>query len=490
MPSPSLAVLDRAQAGGRAAQTGASVDPLTPLQRLWRRHRNGAITVAILIVGTAAAWLRLPAAAQGTLWAEDARIFLNQAVHMGPFPALFNSYAGYLHTVPRMIAGLTVQFVPIELWANSMAAGSCLVAAGVAALVFVCSRDIVGWLPARLVLASITILVPLAPREVLGNTANLHWYFLWLTPWLLLYRPRSRSGAWMLGVAALLAALTEIQMAAFVPLLLWRFRDRVRWPVRALFLVGVAAQVVTTLLWPRGHSTADLIGPASLAYGYLINCVMTIWIPSALDIGKLLTGVGPIACIVFLLPFLAAAVWGFRYGGRLKRVVIGTLLLGSVVLYVTAIEISPGTFYDYASMTTQQLANPWLARYGVVPSMMLLALIPIAVTTRRPRRAVAALRAPIQPAVARSLRRVTRLALPWAASVVIVALMLAQFGPASTRRSGGPLFAPQVAAQMRACLTKPTSDVLPLAGAPASAWKVYVPCSLLESQNASAPKAP
>jgi hypothetical protein len=447
------------------------------------------ISVVILTIGALVAWMRLPAAAQDTLWAEDARIFLNQAVQRGPIPALFNSYAGYLHTVPRMIAGLTVQFVPIELWANSMAAGACIVAAGVAALVFVCSRDVVGWLPARLVLASITILVPLAPREVLGNTANLHWYFLWLTPWLLLYRPRSRSGAWMLSVAALLAALTEIQMAMFVPLLLWRFRDRVRWPVRILFLVGVAAQIGTTLLWPRGHSTAQLIEPASLAYGYLINCVMTIWLPSALDIGKLLTSVGPIACIVFLLPFLAAAGWGFRYGTRLKRVMIVTLLLGSAVLYVIAVEISPGTFYDYARMTTQQLAVPWLARYGVVPSMMLLALVPIAVTTRRPRSAAASLRTPVPPAASRALRRATRLALPWAASVLIIALMLAQFGPASTRRSGGPLYQPQVAAQARACLTKPASDTVPLAGAPASDWKVYVPCSLLDSQNLSAPKA-
>ncbi|MDQ1583833.1 MAG: hypothetical protein QOF36_1887, partial [Microbacteriaceae bacterium] len=406
--------------------------------------------MTILIVGAIAAWLRLPASAQDTLWAEDARIFLNQAVHTGPFPALFSSYAGYLHTVPRIIAGLVVQFVPIELWANSMAGGACFVAAGVAALVFVCSRDVVGWLPARLVLASITILVPLAPREVLGNTANLHWYFLWLTPWLLLYRPRSRSGAWMLGVAALLAALTEIQMAMFVPLLLWGFRDRVRWPVRALFLVGVSAQVLTTLLWPRGHSTAELIGPVSLAYGYLINCVMTIWLPSALDIGKLLTGVGPIACVVFLLPFLAAAAWGLRYGNRLKRVLVVTLLLASVVLYATAVEISPGTFYDYARETAQQIADPWLARYGVVPSMMLLALIPIAVTTRRPGAAIAGLRMPLQPTVAQTLRRVTRLAVPWAASLLVVTLMLAQFAPASTRRSGGPLYEPQVAAQTRA----------------------------------------
>ncbi len=439
----------------------------------WRR--DGVLAATILAVGTVVCWLRLPPSAQDTLWAEDARRFLNDAVHLGPIPALFSPYAGYLHTVPRSIAGLTVQFVPMDYWANSMAFGACMVAAGVAALVFVCSRDIIQWLPARTALAAITLLDPLAPHEVLGNTANLHWFFLWLTPWLLLYRPRSRRGSWWLGIAALFAALTEIQMVLFLPLLAWRFRDRRRWPVRILYLVGATAQVVTTIFWPRGVATIPLISLPSLVYGYLINAVMTIWLPTSTAIGRLIVPMGPAAGVLLLLPFLAAAIWGFARGSAIQRTMIVTLLAGSMILYTLAVEVSPGSFYDYARMSASQLASPWLARYGVVPSMMLLALIPIALSTRSPA-------APLPGPPVR--RRMPRTALPPLILALTIVLLLTQFVPVSTRRSGGPLWLPQVGAQREKCEADSPNTLVPLDGAPGSAWIVYVPCRLMEEQSA------
>lgn len=440
--------------------------------RLW--HRDGMLAAVVLVVGTVVCWFRLPPSARDTLWAEDARRFLNDAVHLGPVPALFTPYAGYLHTIPRSIAGLTVTFVPVDYWANSMAFGACMVVAGVAALVFVCSRDVIRWLPARLALAAITLLDPLAPHEVLGNTANLHWYLLWLAPWLLLYRPRSRRGPWWLGVAALFAALTEIQMLLFLPLFAWRFRDRRRWPVRILYLVGATAQLVTTAFWPRGISTIPLISMPSLAYGYLINAAMTIWLPTSTAIGRLIVPMGPVVGVLLLLPFLAAAIWGFARGSTIERTMIITLLVGSMLLYAVAVEVSPGSFYDYARMSSSQLANPWLARYGVVPSLMLLGLIPLAVSTRS--------RAAPRPRLL-DRRPGLRTALPSLILALTIVLTLAQFVPSSTRRSGGPLWQPQVSMQQEKCEGDSPNALVPLDGAPASAWIVQVPCRLLDEES-------
>jgi hypothetical protein len=103
---------------------------------------------------------------------------------------------------------------------------SVLVVGAVGALVFICSRQIVPWLPARISIAALAALIPTAPIEVLGNTANLHWYLLWLTPWLLMARPSSRLASWFFGAVALAIALTEIQVVIFLPLIAWRFRDR------------------------------------------------------------------------------------------------------------------------------------------------------------------------------------------------------------------------------------------------------------------------
>ncbi|GAA3893947.1 hypothetical protein GCM10022381_39490 [Leifsonia kafniensis] len=461
------------------------------------RRWSGFTAVTILIVGSLASWLRLSVAARDTLWAEDARDFLGDAVRDGPIAALFTPYAGYLHTVPRIIAGVTEQVAPVDAWAMAMAGASCVVVGGVAALVFICARDSVPWGPARVILASITVLIPHAPHEVLGNTANLHWYFLWLMPWLLLYRPRSRVGAWLLGCVTLLAALTEIQMVLFLPLLLWKWRDRRRLPVRILYLVGIGIQIATTLIAPRGASQGAPIGFVSLVDGYLINAVMTVWFSSAPAIGHLLTTFGSLSGVVLLLPFFAAAAWGWWRGSPVQRVTILTLLLGSAVLYATAVEVSPGTFYDYASLPLSDRADPWLARYGVVPSMFLLALVPLAVGASRRRhrsgvafRAVpgAAVGSTPTPATAQTptptptpTRRRRRVIVSSVVLLALLVLMLVQFSPRSTRRDDGPLWQPQVVAARTVCASEPPTHVVALAGAPASEWKVDLPCSRLDA---------
>jgi hypothetical protein len=431
----------------------------------------GSLAVGIAVLGTLLEWMRLPSVAAGTLWAEDARRFLNNAVAKGSFPALFTPYAGYLHTVPRLIAGTAVSFTPIDDWAFVMSFGSCLVAGVVAALVFVCSGAVfTGWLP-RVLLAAITLLDPLAPHEVLGNTANLHWYFLWLAPWLFLYRPRSKAGAWALGIAALFAGLTEIQMVFFTPLLAWQSKDRRRWPTRGLLLVGLAAQIVTTLLAPRGSFSMHLIGVPSLVDGYFINAVATIWLPTSASIGWAFThGAGLIPLLLFL-PFVLAAIWGFAGGSPLTRILIASLLVGSFVLYGAAVEATPASFSDYANSTPAQWANPWRTRYGVVPSMMLLALIPLAIWGRR--------RAPgFADSRIRDMRGRTR-TVSWVSVALMVALLLAQFVPANTRRDSGPQWQPQVAAKREFCESRPASTKVSLAGAPGAAWLVQVSCSML-----------
>jgi hypothetical protein len=318
------------------------------------------------------------------------------------------------------------------------------------------------------------VLIPLAPREVLGNTANLHWYLLWLGPWLLLYLPRSWAGSWWLGVVALIAATSEIQLALFLPLLLWDRTSRRRMPVRAGFAVGIALQLIATTLAPRGPSTAHPISIASVGYGYLINGVMTIWLPSSTAIGRVLTAAGPWGAFLFLVPFVAAAAWGIRHGSRLQRTLIITLVSSSIVIYAAAVTVSPGTFYDYAAMSQHELAHPWIARYGVVPSMFLLAIVPIAVSAR-PARAVAI--------SAISRRQRPHFALQSAAATLLIAVMLLQFMPSTTRRANGPDFSRQVIVAQQACSDSEPSAAVRLAGAPSTHWSFQISCARLESEQ-------
>jgi hypothetical protein len=447
--------------------TGMTVAPLAS-RSLARRVRDAVSRrpmILLVVLGlscAAVAWFRIPALARDTFWAEDGRTFVSSAALGGP-GVLFTPYAGYLHTVPRLVAAGVV-LLPVDQWALATTAAACAVAGALAVVVFVCARDLVPWLPARLFISGLTVLAPLAPREVLGNLANLHSVFLWALFWVALSRPRRMRTAIILSAVALFGALTEIQTLFLAPLLLLRSRDRLVWIVRAGLLAGMAAQAVVTLGWPRAQDTNPAVDPLSIAYGYLINAVMPLVVPQA-RIGHVLVATGPAVGIAVLALIVAAAAFVAVRGTRGQRVLVVAALSGSVLIYVASVVTNPNTFYDYARFASAQLSNAWLTRYGVVPSMLLALVFPVAaaIALRRPHR---------------------RVAFRWtvvAVAGLAAALIVAQFGPQLTRRSYGPAWQPQLAAATAQCRR---DDELRFVNLKETiGWSVTVPCSDLTSRT-------
>ena len=395
--------------------------------------RRPVIPLIVLGLGCAlVAWIRIPPVARDTLWAEDGRIFLSWAALDGP-SVLFAPYAGYLHTVPRLVAAGVV-LLPLEWWAVATTAAACLIAGGLAVVVFVSAQDLVPWVPARLLVAGLTVFAPYAPREVLGNLANLHSLFLWALFWIVLSRPRSLPTAMVLATVALLGTLTEIQALLLVPLLLLRSRDRLVWIVRAGLMVGMAVQLVVTLGWPRPQNTNPPVDALSIAYGYLINVLMPLVVPQA-QLGHVLVAVGPALGLVVLAVISAGVVYVGICGTRAQRFLVIAAVCLSVLIYAACVETNPNSFYDYARLSTAQLSTAWITRYGVVPSMLCALVVPVAAT-------IAVRRRHHQPA------------LSWpviAAAALAAVLVVAQFGPQWTRRSDGPAWQPQLAAATSEC---------------------------------------
>lgn len=445
-----------------------TVAPIAPRSRSHRvrdaiGRRPVLLLVALGLACALAAWLRLPATAHDTFWAEDGRTFVSSAALGGP-SVLLQPYAGYLHTIPRLVAAVVV-LLPVSWWALATTAAACAIAGGLAVVVFVCARELVPWLPARLFVAGLTVLAPLVPREVLGNLANLHSLILWTLFWIALSRPRTTRAAVALSAVALLGALTEIQAVFLAPLLLVRSRDRRVWIVRAGLIAGMAAQLVVTLAWPRAENTNPAVDPLSIGYGYLINAVLPLVVPQA-QLGHVLAASGPALAVVVLALVLATGLYVLLRGARGQRLLVGAALAGSVLLYVVSVETNPNTFYDYAGLTPAQLDSVWLTRYGVIPSM-LLALVP----------AVAA-------SIAYGRRRLRRGPAQWPAWSVLAAaglcatLILAQFGPQWTRRSDGPAWQPQLASASAQCRRDDELKFVNLSET--IGWKVTVPCRYLD----------
>lgn len=433
-----------------AAPRASTGRPRAHAARLPRRA-IALLTLSALL--TAIAWLRLSPTARDTLWAEDGRLFLQTAAGAAPVPTLFTAYGGYLQLAPRILALLTVHLTPVHLWAQSMTLLSCTAAGAISVAVFVASREHLPWLPARLAVAALPVLTPLATREVLGNATNLHSLLFWGIFWVMLSRPGGRARSWGWAAFVLVGALSEIQALFLLPLLLWRLRDRRTWPVKLALLVGLAAQLVASMIVPRQADPHPAVATASVALGWVINAIATSWL-SIPRLGALLVHTGGGVWTLTAIPAvcLGLVVWL----GTRRQKALGVLLLGySAIVWGAGVIVTPAPWLDYARQSPAALSGVWLSRYGVVPAMLLLALLPLAATALRRRR------------------------LPWrtaAAWTLLVALAaaMALHAPADiSRRSAGPAWQPQVHAARLACQQPGATAAV---FTETLGWKVAVPC--------------
>jgi hypothetical protein len=387
------------------------------------------IVAAVAIFASTAAWFRLPPTTQQTVWAEDGTIFLNDALSGAPTAHLFTGYAGYLQFLPRLIADVVIKSVDIADAGIAINLASCIVVGLGAALVYWCARDVIPSRPLRLAVCSITVLAPLVPIELLGNAANLHWFFIWAVLWVLLYRPRTRTGAWMLAIVTLIAALSEIQLLVLVPLMLLRMKAPNVWLPRIGLAVGLLAQIITTLMSPRVAHSGGL-GGALRAY------IGQVALPNfAANRQTMIAALGQQALlweILAIAPFVFAVVVCLRWGSHLQRVAVLSLVPGSFVIWVADSYLN-----GYGGSSIHYMPFVFI-RYAVVPSMFLLASIVVAVQVLIARQASTA---------------------PLGAIVVtaLLVLMVVQYVPTETNRSRGPTWATEIAAARKSCESS-TSD--------------------------------
>jgi hypothetical protein len=436
----------------------------------------------IAAVAALVAWLRLPPAARDTLWAEDGRVFVQQRAAAGPFETWVVPYDGYLHVVPRIVADLAWSWLPVGGLASGMTVLACLVAGVVAAGVWSCSRALVASTAVRLALAAVTVLVPLAPVEVSGNLANLHWYLLWLTPFLLLHRSRSTTSAALAAVAALLVGLTEIQAVLVVPLVgLARLvrcppaltrRDLV--PV-AVLGAALVVQLVVAASTPRAEAPGAASTVPQVVLGYLSSVVLGTWVPSASVMGGVLDRGGWLVVVVAALPFVASALVVVRAAGRstaggaggagcgpvgAERLVLASVAaVSSVGLWTLDVVVNHGPDTRFWFADPGRVSELGLTRYAVVPSMFLLVVVLCAVdallvSTRRRLRAAGAV-----------------------ALVALAVVATAWFVGPDTVRADGPRWEGSLGRAEDVC--DGGAEVADVSGAPAG-WGALLPCEVVD----------
>jgi hypothetical protein len=436
----------------------------TAVRRINTPFRNPLALAGLALVWALVAWLRMTPATHGTIWAEDGRNFLADASEFGPVRALLIPYAGYMHLLPRSIAGV-VSLLPVSWWAQAITALSCLVT-GLIALVVYCVTwrlPIAPW--SRLLLASVTVLVPTLVAEVVGNAANMYTFALWCAFWLFLWRPSRWASAVVGGVIALLVCGTAIQFLALVPLLVFRW-TRYRIPIAAGAAVGLALQA-----WGYTHSVRDskpswpLLG--TINDGFLHEVAMGSWLESAHAGALIIVALGWIATVVCLLPFIIAAALLWRAGGdrALARVLTVALLAGSYVFWSAFVALNT-LAVDYANASPAALVQlAFTVRYAVFPSMLLWALLVVAIGWIR------------GPAEQRWWPRVRVIV----AAVLLLCAAVNFVGLGTMYRARGPEWSTELRKAEAKCASEDPSASVAIPIAPMSApWTITLSCRVVD----------
>lgn len=249
---------------GRVGQRRADTDRVPPLTRLAlvvfppQQKPVAAIEAGgLLVVATAVAFLRLGQAAwNGTMWAEDGGVFLQDALNRGGLHSVPDTYAGYLLVVPRLIAAVVV-LLPLAWQGVATNLAAALVQAAIGVLVYVAAEGRVAARWARLLVLASVVAVPVAP-EVIDSIANLQWFLLFGAAVSLLWIPITRNG-WLAAGTAVLAATTTSPFAvlllimAIVRLILQR--NRPAFALAVVAAVGFVFQTIAMIAAPRRATT-------------------------------------------------------------------------------------------------------------------------------------------------------------------------------------------------------------------------------------------
>lgn len=356
----------------------AAADGVPPKGPDGARAGEWLIAFALLTGGTLATYMRVPSAGRDTLYAEDGAVFLGDWVNRPSWALIGKPYQGYQHLVPRLVSGAVAAALPVSRWATAMTFAACVLVGCVAALVFILSRDVMGLLVARIGLALIPVLLPLAALELVGNMTNIHWYLLYLVPWLLLAVPRTTHGSYLLAALAIAVAMTELQTAIFAPLALLVLLRRPPARLTAFgWAVGMAAQSASYLLTDRPRG-AGMPSFESAARGYAINVALSNGNRDNEAAGRLILKHGWWPAALILITLAALAVLAAWVGGTAVRVAAATLVLGSPASWFGTYYVNNAPLYNYSAYTGALVAQVPYVRWGSTAAMLALAAVPLA----------------------------------------------------------------------------------------------------------------
>lgn len=343
-------------------------DP-TPLTR--RQFVLGAAAV-VLATALSLARTRGPGALN-SIWAEDGRNFLADALNKSVVEALTTPFNGYWHMGPRLLAEVASRF-PVEWAPGVLSTEAALVTSALALVVYLASGPYLSHPALRLLAAVPAALAPAGIGWVENNVATLQFPLLYGLFWALLWMPNTVWGRLTAIGVILLASFTTPLAIVFVPLALTRLvirRDLHSLALGASLAAGVTMQFGGVALgWvTRAGVGTPRYDPVWAVGDYLSKLLPTAIFGEKWTFDRMEQGV----CPVFVV----------THTGEHWLVVVGSWLILAAVVIVGMRRCRPAwtlaavalahsvALYSASVMTLGCAAN----RYFVAPSLLVLTAI-------------------------------------------------------------------------------------------------------------------
>jgi hypothetical protein len=343
--------------------------PRNPAVRGWEAAGLALALFALVVVAELAriGW----SASLDSLWAEDGQIFLQGAMTHSFLDAVTAEYAGYLVLVQRLIAE-AASALPLRDAPETFS----ILAAAVAALAgFVVWHATAGHISSPILrgtLVLLTVLTPVGGLETIDSATYVAWYMLFACFWILLWRPRTTTGAVLAGAFVALTALSNPGIWFFLPVALLRLlaaRDRRDLAILAGYFGGGLLQILvvasSSYEGVQAEWTAD---------------IWTVLLQRVVDGAAFGLRLGGGAWVVLGWPFLIALTVAMAIG-----LAFGLLRSDRSVRYLAALALPIALLMFVVSIYQRAVATPMLwadnawngaaGRYSLVPAMLLVSVI-------------------------------------------------------------------------------------------------------------------
>jgi hypothetical protein len=239
------------------------------------------LAVLAVVVGTVVSLLRTTGTGPlQSIWEEDARDILEDALTTSGSRTLVWPVAGYYVVVPRLLGQLAA-FFPIGWAAAVLSISAAIITALLALQVYVASGAHLHNRLARVLVSAPLLFAPVAENfvsEIYNRPVCLHFFAMYALFWLLLWTPDSRWGKGGLLATVGLTGLSTVLIVGYVPLAALRAfvrRDRLSYALLGLTLAGTALQLGSLQLGltNRGNVGGAAANPLRALLDYVLWAV-------------------------------------------------------------------------------------------------------------------------------------------------------------------------------------------------------------------------